>query len=142
METKIRLFDLMRHVMRLKHRSLRTEEASVSWVRRCILFHDTRHPGDMGTEEIRAFLTYLAVQGRVAASTQHGALNALVFLYRHVLRLPFPALEGIERTKRPRCLPTVFTVEEAQAVLQPLRRHWCSDSAPDGVRILCYNALI
>ena len=120
METKIRLLDLMRHVMRLKHMSLRTEEASVSWVRRCILFHDTRHPGAMGAEEIRAFLSHRAVQGRVAASTQNGALNALVFLSRHVLRLPFPELAGIERAKRPRRIPTVFTIEEAQAVLLEL----------------------
>ncbi len=73
MESKIRLFDQMRHVMRLKHMSLLTEVAYVSWVRRFIRFHDKRHPGDIGAEEIRAFLTHLAVQGRVAASTQNGA---------------------------------------------------------------------
>jgi hypothetical protein len=95
MEAKIKLLDRMWQVMRLKHMSLATEQAYVSWVRRFILLHDKRYPGDMGAEEIRAFLSYLAVQGRVAASTQNGALNALVFLYRHVLRQPFPVLEGL-----------------------------------------------
>ncbi len=81
METKIRLLDLMRNVMRLKHMSLRTEEAYVSWVRRCILFHDTRHPGDMGAEEIRALLTHLAVQGRVAASTPRSTAPAMPWFF-------------------------------------------------------------
>ena len=120
METKTRLLDHMRNVVRLKHLSLRTEEAYVSWVRRFILFHDKRHPADMGAEEIRAFLTHLAVQCNVAASTQNGALNALLFLYRHVLRQPFPDLEGIERAKRPQRIPTVFTAAETQAILAQL----------------------
>ena len=120
MEAKTRLLDHMRNVMRLKHMSLRTEEAYVSWVKRFILFHAKRHPTDMGADEIRAFLTHLAVQGKVAASTQNGALNALLFLYRHVLRQPFPDLEGIERAKRPQRIPTVFTAEETQAILAQL----------------------
>lgn len=102
--------------MRLKHLSLRTEEAYVSWVKRFILFHDKRHPAEMGAEEIRAFLTYLAVQSNVAVSTQNGALNALLFLYRHVLRQPFPDLEDIERAKRPKRIPTVFAPTETQAI--------------------------
>ena len=120
MEPKTRLLDQMRNVMRLKHMSLRTEEAYVSWVRRFILFHDKRHPAEMGADEIRAFLTHLAVQRNVAASTQNGALNGLLFLYRHVLRQPFPDLEGIERAKRPQRIPTVFTAEEVQAILGQL----------------------
>jgi site-specific recombinase XerD len=120
MEPRTKLLDHMRNVMRLKHMSLRTEEAYVSWVKRFILFHDKRHPGEMGADEIRAFLTHLAVQGNVAASTQNGALNALVFLYRQVLKQPFPELEGIERAKRPRRIPTVFTAEETQALLAQL----------------------
>jgi site-specific recombinase XerD len=122
MEPKTRLLDHMRNVMRLKHMSLRTEEAYVSWVKRFILFHEKRHPSDMGADEIRAFLTHLAVQGNVAASTQNGALNALVFLYRQVLKQPFPELEGIERAKRPRRLPTVLTAEETQALLAQLNQ--------------------
>ena len=87
--------------MRLKHMSRRTEEAYVSRVRRCMLFHAKRHPTEMGADAIRAFLTHLAVQGNVAASTHNGAFNALVFLYHHVLKQLFPDLEGIERAKRP-----------------------------------------
>ena len=117
MESKGKLLDQMRQVIRLKHMSIRTEEAYIGWVRRFILFHHKRHPTDMGAEEIRAFLIHLAVQGKVAASTQNGALNALVFLYRHVLKQPFPEIGEIERAKRPRRVPTVFTADAATAVL-------------------------
>jgi site-specific recombinase XerD len=89
-------------------------------VKRFILFHDKRHPADMGADDIRAFLTHLAVHGKAAASTQNGALNALVFLYRQVLKQPFPDLEGIERAKRPKRIPTVFTADEMQALLAQL----------------------
>jgi site-specific recombinase XerD len=92
----------------------------VSWVKRFILFHDKRHPKDMSAEAIRAFLIHLAVQEKVAASTQNSALNALVFLYRHVLKQSFPALGEIERAKRPRRVPTVFTMDEVTAVLARL----------------------
>ena len=69
MESKVKLLDQTREVLRLKHMSLRTEEAYLSWVRRFILFHDKRHPKDMGAPEFRAFLSHLAIQGKVAAST-------------------------------------------------------------------------
>jgi len=120
METKPKLLDQMRHVLRLKHMSIRTEEAYLSWTKRFILFHGKRHPQDMGVPEIRAFLTHLAVQDKVAASTQNGALQALLFLYRHVLRQPCPELTDLERAKRPRRVPTVLTREEAAAVLAQL----------------------
>jgi integron integrase len=120
MAPKTKLLDQMREVLRLKHMSFRTEEAYVSWVRRFILFHDKRHPKDMGAEEIRAFLIHLAVRDKVAASTQNSALNALVFLYRHVLKQPFPDLGEVERAKRPRRVPTVFTMEEVTTVLAQL----------------------
>src|SRR5712691_11446018 len=120
MESKIRLLDQMRNVLRLKHMSFRTEEAYIHWVKRFILFHDKRHPKDISAQEIRDFLTHLAVHDHVAASTQNGALNAVLFLYRHVLKLPLPALQDIERAKRPRRVPTVFAREEVQAVLAQL----------------------
>jgi len=120
MEPRTKLLDQMRDVMRRKHMSLRTEEAYVAWAKRFILFHHKRHPKDMGAPEIRAFLTHLAVHGKVAASTQNGALNALLFLYRHVLKQPFPELGEIERAKRPHRVPTVFTPTEVQAVLAQL----------------------
>jgi integron integrase len=120
MEPKTKLLDQMRDVLRLKHMSLRTEEAYVTWVKRFILFHHKRHPADMGAPEIRAFLTHLAVHGKVAASAQNGALSALLFLYKHVLKQPFPELGEIERAKRPQRMPTVFTQEEVKAVLAQL----------------------
>jgi integron integrase len=120
MESQPRLLDQMREVLRLKHLSFRTEEAYIGWVKRFILFHDKRHPKDMGAAEIRAFLSYLATHEHVAASTQNGALNALLFLYRSVLQQSFPQLEAIERAKRPHRLPTVFTRPEVHAILTRL----------------------
>ncbi|HET8760247.1 MAG TPA: phage integrase N-terminal SAM-like domain-containing protein, partial [Nitrospiria bacterium] len=79
-EAKPKLLDQLRHTIRLRHYSIRTEEAYVQWAKRFILFHKKRHPQDMGRPEIEAFLTHLAVQGKVAASTQNQALNAIVFL--------------------------------------------------------------
>ena len=84
-ENKIR--DQVRDLARLRHLSLRTEEAYWNWIRRFILFHQKRHPRDLGADEISEFLTHLAVEGHVAASTQNQALNALVFLYRRVLKI-------------------------------------------------------
>ena len=90
MESKTKWLDQMRHVLRLKHLSIRTEKAYVQWAKRFILFHHKRHPADMGAPEIRAFLIHLAVEGQIAASTHNVALQALVFLSRHVLKQPFP----------------------------------------------------
>ena len=84
MESPPRVLDQMREVLRLTPRSSRTEEAYISWGRRCILFHDTRHPHDMNAAEIRALLSSLATQEPVAASTQQSALNARLVLYRSV----------------------------------------------------------
>jgi integron integrase len=100
--------------------SIRTEEAYMGWVRRFILFHHKRHPKEMGTEEIREFLTHLAVHDKVAASTQNGALCALLFLYREVLKQEFPDLGEVEWAKKPRRVPNVFSVAEVQAVLAQL----------------------
>ena len=121
MEPKVKLLDQMRLVLRLKHMSHRTEETYVLWARRFILFHHKRHPKDMGAQEIRNFLTHLAVHDQVAASTQNVALQALVFLYRAVLKQDFPALGDIERAKRSRQVPVVFTREEVSGVLAQLK---------------------
>ena len=117
MASKTQWLDQARLVLRLKQRSYRTEIAYLGWIKRCILFHDKRHPKEMGALEIRAFLAHLALHDQVAASTQNGALNALLFLYRHVLKLPFPDLGDIEQAQRPRRLPTVLTREETHAIL-------------------------
>jgi len=112
-----RLLDRVREAIRARHYSLRTEEAYVAWIRRYIFFHKKRHPAEMGEPEINAFLTDLAVNGRVAASTQNQALSALLFLYRNVLEKPFPNLESIVRARRPARLPTVMTRAEVRSIL-------------------------
>ncbi|MCC7487995.1 MAG: integron integrase [Burkholderiales bacterium] len=114
------LLQRVREAVRVRHYSIRTEEAYVLWVRRFVLFHGKRHPAEMGESEVRAFLTHLAVQGDVAASTQNQALNALVFLYRHVLESPLGELGDVVRAKRPQRLPVVLSVNEVGRVLHGL----------------------
>jgi integron integrase len=113
-----KLLEQVRHALRLKHYSIRTEDAYVNWIRRFILFHHKRHPQTLGAPEVTAFLTHLAVQGRVAANTQNQALNALVFLYRHVLQRELDAPIPLVRAKRPEHLPTVLTRAETLAILR------------------------
>ena len=112
-----RLLDLMRDKIRYKHYSIRTEAAYVDWARRYILFHGKRHPSSMGAEEVEAFLTHLAVHGNVAASTQNQAKSALLFLYREVLGVELPWLDGVQSAKRSQRLPVVLTEEETAALL-------------------------
>ncbi len=111
------LLDQLRGKIRLKHYSIRTEDAYVDWVRRFILFHAKRHPLDMGAKEVEAFLTHLAVQGKVAASTQNQAKSALLFLYREVLGSELPWLNAVESAKRPQRLPVVLTEDEVETLL-------------------------
>lgn len=120
MEGSPRLLDRLRDRIRLKHYSIRTEQAYTHWVRRFILYHDKRHPRDMGAPEVEAFLTYLARQGGVASSTQNQALSAILFLYRQVLGVDLPWLDGVERAKKPQRLPVVMTRDEVRAVLARL----------------------
>ena len=114
-----KLIDRMRQIMRVKHYSLRTEKSYVHWVRRYIFYHNKRHPQEMGAGEVQSFLSYLAVNQRVSASTQNQALNALVFLYKHVLKKELGAIDAV-RAWRPKRLPVVLTREEAQRVLSLL----------------------
>ncbi len=111
-----RLLDQVRNRLRTLHYSLRTEEAYVGWIRRYILFHGKRHPREMGGPEVEAFLTHLAVEGNVAASTQNQALAALLFLYQHILDIELPRLDAV-RAKRPERLPVVLSAEEVRSVL-------------------------
>jgi integron integrase len=115
-----KLLDQVRDTIRLKHYSYRTEESYVQWIRRYILFHGKRHPLEMGSAEIEAFLTDLAVNQQVAASTQNQALSALLFLYRAVLKQELDMSIDAVRAKRSRYLPTVLTREEVFAVIQNL----------------------
>jgi integron integrase len=114
------LLEQMQSVIRMKHYSIRTEEAYVHWVKRFVLFHGKKHPKYMGQKEVQEFLSHLAVQEKVAASTQNQALNAIVFLYREVLQQELGWMEDIEWAKRKQRLPVVLTKEEAQAVLRQL----------------------
>jgi len=94
---KPKLLDSVRETIRRKHFSLRTESTYIDWIKRYILFHRKRHPAEMGAAEMEQFLNHLAVQRKVAASTQNQALSALVFLYREVLRQDFEWMENLER---------------------------------------------
>jgi len=114
------LLDQVRHAIRARHYSRRTEKAYVGWVRRFVLFHGKRHPAELGGPEVTAFLSHLAVERRVSASTQNQALSALLFLYREVLRQDLPWLDGVVRAKRPVRLPVVLTRQEVRAVLGEL----------------------
>jgi integron integrase len=115
-----KLIPRLREALRMRQYSLKTEKVYVHWVRRFIFFHNVRHPKDMGAPEVTAFLSHLALQRNVAASTQNQALCALLFLYKVVLEVDLPWLDGIVRAKRPKHLPTVLTRHEVQAVLEHL----------------------
>ncbi|MEL7504362.1 MAG: phage integrase N-terminal SAM-like domain-containing protein [Cyanobacteria bacterium J06554_6] len=113
-----KLLDQGRDAIRAKHYSYRMEETYVQWIRRYIFFHNKRYPSEMGVPEIEAFLTHLAVEGQVAASTQNQALSALLFLYREVLQQPPDARIDAVRAKQARKLPTVLAPEEVRSIIQ------------------------
>jgi integron integrase len=117
---KPKLLDQVREAIRVRHYSLRTEKAYVQWVKRFILFHNKRHPQYMGETEIGQFLSSLATDARVSASTQNQALNALLFLYREVIAQPVEYIDGVVRAKRSRRLPVVLTCQEVKAILSVL----------------------
>lgn len=116
-ERKRKLLDQVSDVARFKHLSLRTEDAYRNWIKRFILFHGKRHPRELNADAVRTFLTHLAVNERVAASTQNQAFNALLFLYKQVLQIDLPSIEGVERAHHARRLPVVFTKGESNAVI-------------------------
>jgi len=128
---KPKLLDQVREAIRVRHYSLRTEDTYVQWIKRFIFFHKKRHPVEMGEREIAQFLSALAVGRHVSASTQNQALNALLFLYRHVLDLNPSWIDNVIRAKRPERLPVVLTKEEVKALL----------GAMDGVPWLVANLL-
>ena len=122
---KPRLFDEVRKVARMRHLSIRTEQAYIQWIRRFILFHQKKHPREMGEHEIREFISHLAVERSITASTQTVALSALLFLYRDVLKKELPYVSNIERARKPKRLPVVFTRDETKRILQHLEgTHW------------------
>lgn len=117
-----KLLDQVSTVARLKHLSTRTEKAYRHQIKRFIVFHKLRHPQNMREEEIRAYLSHLAIDRNVSASTQNVALAALLFLYRDVLKIDLNRIEDIERARLPTRLPVVFTRDEVKAILKQLSR--------------------
>ena len=115
-----KLLDQVRDTVRLKHYSIRTEESYIGWVRRFILFHGKQHPRDLGPAHVRDFLTHLAVAEEVTASTQNQVLNAIVFLYRHVLQTDLDDCSGFERAKTPRKKPVVLTRDEVDRLISAM----------------------
>jgi len=115
-----RLLERLRRAVRARHYSRRTETAYAYWVRRFVVFHDLRHPEEMDADEINEFLTHLAVEENVAASTQNQAASALLFLYRHVLEREIEELGEVVRARRPKRLPVVLTRGEVRQVLDAL----------------------
>ena len=121
METKPqKLLDQVRQAIRTKHYAYRTEETYVEWIRRFILFHKKRHPKNMGVEEVQTYITYLANERSVAASTQNQALSAIMFLYKYVLQKEIVFPSDIIRASKPERLPTVLSHQEAMSVIASL----------------------
>lgn len=129
-----KLVDQVRAALRVRHRSPRTEEAYVHWIKRYIRFHGTRHPSQLGAAEISQFLKHLAVERHVSASTQTQALSALLFLYRHVLDTPIDWIDNLERARRPVRLPVVLTRMEVRRIFEQL------DGAPRLIAALLYGS--
>ncbi|MBT8130561.1 MAG: integron integrase [Gammaproteobacteria bacterium] len=113
----MKLMDQVRNKIRYKQYSLRTEQAYTGWIRRYIFFHNKRHPAEMGASEIESFLTHLAVERKVSPATQNLALNSILFLYREVLEIDLPWLDGFSHAKRPQRLPVVLSREEVNTLL-------------------------
>lgn len=121
---KPKLLDQLRDRIRLKHYSRRTEDAYLQWVKRYILYHNKTHPQEMGKPEIEAFLTYLAVERKVAAATQNQARSALLFLYKELLAIDLPWLNDVAPAKKPKKMPVVLTEQEVQRLLAKLPESW------------------
>jgi len=115
-----KLLEQVSDAIRLKHYSSRTEKTYTDWIRRFILFHDKRHPKDMGTQEIQAFITHLATQRHLSASTQNQALSAVLFLYRHVLQKDIDLPSDLIRAEKSETLPVVLTHQEAMSVINQM----------------------
>jgi len=131
---KPKLLDQVRQAIRTRHYSPKTEETYVGWIKRFIFFHNKRHPAEMAEPEIARFLSSPASESHVSASTQNQALNAVLFLYREVLRKEIGYVNGVVRAKRPRRLPVVLTKEEVKRVLS------CLSGSPWLMAMLLYGA--
>lgn len=128
------LLDNVRRTMRVQHYSYRTEKTYIYWIKQYIVFHGIKHPNTMGADELNAFLTHLAVDKKVTASTQNQALSALLFLYRVVLCIDLPWLDGFTPAKKPERVPVVLTKDEVNAVLS------CLEGVSWMLAVLMYGA--
>lgn len=115
-----KLLDQVRNLIRTRHYSIRTEEAYIYWIKHYILFHGKQHPAGLGPDDINAFLSHLAVDRNVAASTQRQATSAILFLYRDALGKKIDWIDNVEQAKRSLHIPVVFTRKEANDVLERL----------------------
>jgi len=115
-----RLLDQVQRALRIRHYSLRTEETYTHWIKRYILFHKKRHPLEMGKLEVEAFLSYLATDKNVAASTQNQALSSILFLYQKVLNMDIDWIDNVVRAKRPKFLPTVLSPAEVRLLISEM----------------------
>jgi len=139
---KPRLLDQVREELRKRHYSRRTEEAYVSWIIRFIRFHRVRHPAEMGKTDVESFLSHLAIDRKVAASTQNQALSAILFLYKDVLGRQLTWLDEVVRAKKPKRLPVVLTRKEVQAVLGNLYgQNWIAAMLMYGAGLRLLEAL-
>ncbi len=117
---KKKLLEQVSDAIRVKHYSHRTEQTYVEWIRRYILFHHKRHPKDMGVEEIQVFISHLATERHLSASSQNQALSAIIFLYRHVLQKEIEFPTDVIRAEKSKTLPTVLTQQEAMTVISKM----------------------
>jgi site-specific recombinase XerD len=120
MSNSPKLFERIHATFRLKYFSLKTEKSYLYYIKDFLRYHQMRYPRDLGVEEIREYLSHLAVEKHVAASTQNIALSALIFLYKQVLIIDLPYIDHIERAKQPDRLPVVFSIEEVRRILNQL----------------------
>jgi len=129
-----KLLDQVRDKIRVKHYSIRTETQYLQWIKRFIFFHGKQHPRDLGAGEVEAFLSHLATEGNVSASTQNQALSALLFLYKEALGTELDWLDGLVRAKRPQRMPVVLTRDEVEKLICALDgTHWLLGSLLYGI---------
>jgi len=114
---KVKLLDRVRNEIKVRHYSLRTEKSYTNWIKRFIIFNNKKHPLDMGANEVRTFVNHLAISEKVSASTQNQALQAILFLYKDILKTDIGWINQIERVTRPKHIPVVFSKAEAKQVL-------------------------
>ncbi len=120
----LKLLDQLRYVCRVRHYSLRTEDAYIMWVRKYIVFHNKQHPSLLSGPHVQAFIQYLSVDKECSASTVRQALSAIVFFYREVLKLELPWINGLITPKRPTYVPVVFSPREVQSLFNALDGTW------------------